>query len=126
MNRAQRRAAQRNQPAYKRMSHEQLMNAIAKNGLTVDDLKRCKQEGYKQGVESAVATCYAAFCLSLKEQFGFGRERVLRALKCADEKVVYALDSYELIEEVFDQFGVRLDFHAAMADERIQEVGKDG
>lgn len=124
-NRAQRRAAQRNQPAYKRMSHDQLMNAIAKNGLTVDDLKRCKQEGYQQGVESAVMTCYAAFCLALKEQFGFGRERVLRALKCADEKVVFTLDRYELIDEVFEKIGIKMDFRAALPDDRLQEVEKE-
>lgn len=119
MNRAQRRAAQRNLPAYKRMSHEQLMNAIAKNGLTVDDLKRCKAEGYQQGVESAVMQCYAAFCLALHEQFGFGRERVLRALRAADDKVVFAIDGAEMVDEVFQRFGFKMDFKAGM--DRVKE-----
>ena len=47
MNRAQRRAYQKSLPAYKKMGHEKLMNAIAKNGLTVEDLKKCKAEGYQ-------------------------------------------------------------------------------
>ena len=121
MNRQQRRAAQRNQPAYKRMTHDQLMNAIAKNGLTVDDLKRCRQEGYQLGVESAVIQCYAAMCLALNETFGFGRERVLRTLKAVDEKVVFAIDGAEMCGQVFDRFGVRLDFKAGM--DRVQEEG---
>lgn len=120
MNRAQRRAYQKSLPAYKKMGHEKLMNAIAKNGLTVEDLKKCKAEGYQLGVESAVMQCYAAFCLALHEKFGFGRERVLRALQAADEKVIFAIDSAEMIEEVFDRFGIRMDFRDGL--ERVQEA----
>lgn len=120
MNRAQRRAYQRNQPAYKKMSHDHLMNAIAKNGLTVEDLKRCKQEGYQQGVESAVMQCYAGFCLALHEKYGFGRKRVLRALQCADEKIVFAIDSSEMVDEVFKRFGFKMDFKQGM--DRVQEA----
>jgi hypothetical protein len=96
------------------------MNAIAKNGLTVDDLKRCKQEGYQMGVESAVIQCYAAMCLALNEQFGFGRERLLRALTAVDEKVVFAIDSAEMCEDVFKRFGIRMDFSQGM--DRVQEA----
>jgi len=120
MNRQQRRAYKKSLPAYKKMSHDALMNAIAKNGLTVEDLKRCKQEGWQQGVESAVIQCYAAFCLALNEQFGFGKERLLRALTAVDEKVVFAIDSAEMCEEVFKRFGIRMDFSQGM--DRVQEA----
>lgn len=120
MNRAQRRAYQRNQPAYKKMSHDQLMNAIAKNGLTVEDLKRCKQEGYQQGVESAVMQCYAGFCLALHDQYGFGKKRVLRALQAADQHIIFSIDSAELVDEVFRQFGFKMDFKQGM--DRVQEA----
>ena len=121
MNRAQRRAYQKSLPAHKKMGHEKLMNAIAKNGLTVEDLKKCKQEGYQLGVESAVMQCYAAFCLALHEKFGFGRKRVLRALQCADDKVIFAVDSAEMVDEVFRTFGFKMDFSAGM--DRVQENG---
>lgn len=120
MNRQQRRAYQKSLPAYKKMSHDALMNAIAKNGLTVEDLKRCKQEGWQQGVESAVIQCYAALCLALHEQFGFGKEQLLRALTAVDEKVVFAIDSAEMCEEVFKRFDIRMDFSQGM--ERVQEA----
>lgn len=120
MNRQQRRAYKKSLPAYKKMSHDALMNAIAKNGLTVEDLKRCKQEGWQQGVESAVIQCYAAFCLALNEQFGFGKERLLRALTAVDEKVVFAIDSAEMCEDVFQKFGIRMDFSQGM--DRVQEA----
>lgn len=119
MNRQQHRAYQKSLPAYKKMSKEARMNALVKNGITPDDLKKCREEGYQMGVESAVIQCYAALCLALNETFGFGRERVLRALKAVDEKVIFAIDSAEMCEEVFARFGIRMDFSQGMG--RVQE-----
>jgi hypothetical protein len=120
MNRQQRRAYQKSLPAYKKMSKEARINALVKNGITPDDLKKCREEGYQMGVESAVIQCYAALCLALNETFGFGRERVLRALKAVDEKVIFAIDSAEMCEEVFKRFGIRMDFSQGM--DRVQEA----
>jgi hypothetical protein len=119
MNRQQRRAYQKSLPAYQKMSKEARINALVKNGITPDDLKKCREEGYQMGVESAVIQCYAALCLALNETFGFGRERVLRALKAVDEKVIFAIDSAEMCEEVFKRFGIRMDFKQGM--DRVQE-----
>ena len=96
------------------------MNALVKNGITPDDLTKCREEGYQMGVENAVVQCYAAMCLALHEQFGFGRERVLRALTAVDEKVVFAIDSAEMCEDVFKRFGIRMDFSQGM--DRVQEA----
>lgn len=120
MNRQQRRAYQKSLPAYQKMSKEARMNALVKNGITPDDLKKCREEGYQMGVESAVIQCYAAMCLALNEQFGFGRERLLRALTAVDEKVVFAIDSAEMCEDVFKRFGIRMDFSQGM--DRVQEA----
>lgn len=119
MNRQQRRAYQKSLPAYQKMSKEARINALVKNGITPDDLKKCREEGYQMGVESAVIQCYAAMCLALNEQFGFGRERLLRALTAVDEKVVFAIDSAEMCEDVFRKFGIRMDFSQGM--DRVQE-----
>lgn len=119
MNRQQRRAYQKSLPTYQKMSKEARMNALVKNGITPDDLKKCREEGYQMGVESAVIQCYAAMCLALNEQFGFGRERLLRALTAVDEKVVFAIDSAEMCEDVFRKFGIRMDFSQGM--DRVQE-----
>ena len=120
MNRQQRRAYQKGLPAYKKMSKEARMNALVKNGITPDDLTKCREEGYQMGVESAVIQCYAAMCLALNEQFGFGRERLLRSLTAVDEKVVFAIDSAEMCEDVFQRFGIRMDFKQGM--DRVQEA----
>ena len=45
---------------------------------------------------------------------------MLRALKAADNKVIFAVDSAEMIDEVFDRFGIRMDFRDGL--ERVQEA----
>lgn len=120
MNREQRRRAQRNQPAYKRLNHDQLMNALVKNGIQPSDIKAAKAEGYQSGVENAFMTCYAAFCLAMDEELHLDSETMLRILKNADRQVVVTLDSYELIDEVFKRFKITLDFKQGI--DRVQEV----
>lgn len=104
------------------MTAEQKKAALFKNGITSEDLKRSHDEGYRLGVETSVATCYAAFCLALKDTFHFGQKRVMRALLAADERVVMTLDSAELIEKVFQETGIRLDFSGTLPEERILEA----
>ncbi len=120
MNRQQRRNAQRNQPAYKRMGHDQLMSALAKNGITPNDLQTAKQDGYKLGVESTMYTCYAAFCLVLDEEFSTDRETMIRVLQNVDDKVTFTLDSKEIIDEVLEKYGLKIEFRDSF--DRIQEA----
>lgn len=53
MNRAQRRAAQRQVPGYKRhMTDEERLRAVYKNGITADDL----EDSYREGCATHAAT----------------------------------------------------------------------
>ena len=82
MNREQRRAqkkAQRGQPKpkqpqYLRMTKEQRMDALVKNGITIKDLEENYNKGYEAGFAVAsgpvIKTCYAAVCLALNELHG--------------------------------------------------------
>lgn len=107
------------------MTAEQKKAALFKNGITSEDLKRSHDEGYKLGVETSVATCYAAFCLALKEKFHFGQQRLMRALLAADEHVVMTLDNAELIEKVFKETGIQLNFAGTLPEDRILEAVKN-
>ncbi len=70
-------------------------------------------------MESAIGTAYAGFVLAMQEKHGFDRDTIIDTLRAADEKVVFALERWELIDEVFNRIGVRLDFKDT---ERVQEV----
>ena len=63
--------------------------------------------------------CYAAVALVMKEKYGFGAKRVRDVLTALDEKMIYALTSQELIDQVWDEIGLYLDFQEPM--DRITE-----
>lgn len=119
MNRQQRRRQYFSQPSWARKSPEARMAALVKNGITPDDLNEARQEGYTMGCNSAVTQCYAAFCLAAEETLGLDSEAVIRLLRAADEKVIYAFDTVQMCEDVFDRLGFRFDFKATSPEERI-------
>lgn len=122
-NRAQRRAAKKQKPKWQRMTQDQRINAMCKNGITPKDVDDAYNKGYKEGVDRASATimkdAYAAFLMAAHEVFGFGRDRCRRLLYAADERVVNSLASDEAVEEVFREVGVSINFYEP---ERITEI----
>ncbi len=132
MNREQRRAqkkAQRGQPKpkqpqYLRMTKEQRMDALVKNGITIKDLEENYNKGYEAGFAVAsgpvIKTCYAAVCLALNELHGFGMKRCKDVLNLVDEKILFSLTSMETIEEVWQKIGLQIDFNEVVSD-RITE-----
>lgn len=132
MNREQRRAqkkAQRGQPKpkqpqYLRMTKEQRMDALVKNGITIKDLEENYNKGYEAGFAVAsgpvIKTCYAAVCLALNELHGFGMKRCKDVLNLVDEKILFSLTSMETIEEVWQKISLQIDFNEVVSD-RITE-----
>lgn len=132
MNREQRRAqkkAQRGQPKpkqpqYLRMTKEQRMDALVKNGITIKDLEENYNKGHEAGFAVAsgpvIKTCYAAVCLALNELHGFGMKRCKDVLNLVDEKILFSLTSMETIEEVWQKIGLQIDFNEVVSD-RITE-----
>lgn len=117
MNRQQRRAQKKKQggqPVYKRMTREQRMDALVKNGITIQDLEKNYNIGYDEGFKVAslnvVKTVYAAICLALHELHGFGRKRCYDVLTLVDQKFMESLNSIETIDEVWKTIGLSIDF----------------
>ena len=102
---------------------QERLQSLIQNGITPKDLEREYNKGYKNGfsdaTEPAVKTCYATLCLALKEEFGFGRERIKRALARTDQIVIETLTSAEAIDAVFDKIGLKLRFNDPF--DRIEE-----
>ena len=123
MNRSDRRKKKKQQPKRAKLTTDQRINAMCKNGITPKDVDDAYNKGYREGVDRASSTClkdaYAAFLLAANEVFGFGRDRCRRLLYAADEKVCTSLASDEAVEEVFRKVGVSINFYEP---ERITEV----
>ena len=123
MNRQQRRAQMRAQkrqqkapkPEYTKLTKEQRINALIKNGITPKDLEKNFADGYDEGYKDAstqaVKAIYAAVCLVLHDEpHGFEKERCADVLRAVENRVLYSLTSEEAIEEVYKRMKLQLDF----------------
>lgn len=112
----------------RRMEDNAAFERINRNGITIEDLKMVEEQGRKDGfdmgTENAIKTCYAAFCLALHELHGFDTEQCKAVLAAADDKVVYALNADELMDEMKRTLDLEMDFKAGLGEERISEVGQ--
>lgn len=92
--------------------HDQVRRIIEHNGITARDLDEAReagrQEGFKQAAEPIIKCCYAGIILALHDEFGFGENRAFRAIKAVDEKIIWALNHYELCDEVLEKVGLEL------------------
>lgn len=127
MNRAQRRAAAKQVPAYRRnMTTEQKLKAFYKNGITLEDLQRSRDEGWKDGWSAACAfsmkVCYASAVRALHQLEGYGTKRNTRFLRLMDEIVTGSMTSDEAIEAAFEEAGVAINFREVFPDDRVQEA----
>lgn len=105
------------------MTVEERKEALVKNGITPEDLRKTYENGWKQGFNAAtmpvVKTVYAAACLALNELEGYGRKRCKRFLQALDARVIDTLTSTEAVEAVYDKIGLEIDFKEPL--DRIEE-----
>ena len=127
-NRAQRRAMMRNQinknqQLIANYSKQQRVAGLIQNGITPKDLEeefqRGRETGFREAAEPIIKSCYAGICIALHDEFGFGESRCFRAIKAVDEKIVWALNHQELVEETLEKTGLTLQL-----DEPFERVQK--
>ena len=136
LNRAQRRRLARLEqrdtleiPEHKKREIAARLEAVerlSRQGISPQDLKQEYDRGFDEGFMSAAMPitkgCYAAVCLALKELYGFGPKRCLNVLRKIDEKLLYTLDGRELIDQVFEDVGLSINFKEPF--DRIEEVDR--
>lgn len=118
-NRAQRRQLAREQEnrtnqLMRQYNKMQRIEMLLQNGIGPEDLKKEYGQGYEDGYKAAgveiVKACYAAIALALRETFGYGKERIGRALQAVDEKTIYMIGADELIAQVLQDCGIEIHF----------------
>lgn len=113
-NRAQRRAANKAKPAWRRESKEDRIRRLIQNGITLEDLENEYKRGYEAGnaqsAEWATKMIYCGFCLALKREFKFGPERALRTLRVADQIILEELTTQDIIDRVARELGIAVRF----------------
>ena len=112
-NRAQRR--KKPQAVSLPKSQEKLLQRMYKNGITMEDLDKAHREGIDKGIEvgrtSAIKTCYAATCLAARDVLELDKQTIYELLCKKDEHVCETLSSLEAIDKVFDEMGIKINFH---------------
>lgn len=136
MNREQRRQQQRqqrqavrqqrhSQPRELELTRQQMVAGLIKNGITVDDLRKEYDKGYRNGFangsDPVIRTCYAAICLALNDLYGYGSEECQAVLERVDYHVLNTLASQEAIDEVYQRMRLEIDFKESF--DRVQDLG---
>lgn len=121
--REMRRKAEREQKAEKQRQAAAILatrDLEERKRLLAKAMADSEKEARNQAVEYCFHSIYAAVLLAAQEVYGFGHKRAWRLLKRADEIICTALDSEEVIREVWERMGLEINFREGV--ERIREV----
>lgn len=128
MNKKQSLRALRRQAEREKQAEQQRQAAAILATRDLEERKRLlaktmadsEKEARNQAVEYCFHSIYAAVLLAAQEVYGFGHKRAWRLLKRADEIICTALDSEEIIREVWARMGLEINFREGI--DRIREV----
>ena len=123
--REMRRKAEREQRAEKQRQAAAILatrDLEERKRLLAKAMADSEKEARNQAVEYCFHSIYAAVLLAAQEVYGFGHKRAWRLLKRADEIICTALDSEEIIREVWERMGLEINFREGI--DRIREVEK--
>lgn len=121
--RAMRRKAEREQRAEKKRQAAAILatrDLEERKRLLGKAIAEGEENARNQEIEYSFRCIYAAVLLAAQEVYGFGHKRAWRLLKRADEIICTALDSEEVIREVWERMGLEINFREGV--ERIREV----
>ena len=121
--RAMRRQAEREKKAEKQRQAAAILatrDLEERKRLLAKAMTDSEKEARNQAVEYCFHSIYAAVLLAAQEVYGFGHKRAWRLLKRADEIICTALDSEEVIREVWERMGLEINFREGI--DRIREV----
>lgn len=115
MNRAQKRAQKKSKvPGYHRMTHEEKLEKLFQNGITIQDLEKAYEDGKREALktvsDNVLKTCFAAICMAAHDRYGFGKKRMIRLLLSVDEHIRDSFTGAEAVQKVFDEYGLTIDF----------------
>lgn len=104
------------------------MEALIKNGITMEDLKAEWHDGYEAGFSEAspctMKTCYAAFCIALHDVLGFGCQRIAKVLNYADNAIYEHLTTQDIIDKVYQDAGLELNFGDGIEKVQVRDDAK--
>ena len=91
---------------------EQKLAQLYKNGITQQDIDEAYQQGFRKGYHDRafqiIRAYYGATILTLHQEFKFGQERCIRALRGIETNLVNCLTEQELIEQAEKELDIKI------------------
>ena len=97
--------------------------ALYKNGITAEDMKREFEKGIKAGRDYAFRLMYAATLLWLIEDKEIDPDDAVEDLGKIDDRITLCIEDTELAEEVYRKYGIELVVQDPL--QRIQRTQED-
>lgn len=95
---------------------------LTKNGLTVEDIEKAAEGGFRQGygaaTEKVMKSSYAGMAITLSER-GWTDDDIIELLRAVDEKVINCIVEDDLVDEALEKVGIRIVFDNPF--NRVQE-----
>jgi hypothetical protein len=101
---------------------DRLKAAFYRNGITLDDMKKEYERGFKDGrkisEDFAFHAVYAAFLITMIDHHGMEQDEAISLLREMDNQVVLCIEDRELMDEAYERTGVEINWTDSL--ERIQ------
>lgn len=111
--------------SFDRMTPHERAVAMARNGISHNDLQKSYDMGYadgrKTGIETMSHIIYAAILLTLKEQ-GMTDEECYDTLMAIDHQTLLCFDSEDIAAEAFESTGIQLEWDQGV--NRVRKVAQ--
>ena len=101
---------------------DRIKAALYRNGITVDDVKKEYERGFKDGrkisEDFAFHAVYAAFLITMIDHHDMEQDEAIALLREMDNQVVLCIEDQELMDEAYERTGVEINWSDSL--ERIQ------
>lgn len=99
-------------PPVRKLTVNERVQQIERNGITLNDLKANFDEGYKQGrthgLEWGYDSAWGSVMLALHREFGFGAERLKRLAMATAQVQIDCITTEEAFRKLVDETGLSL------------------
>lgn len=103
-------------------SADKLKAAFYRNGITLDDMKKEYDRGFKNGrrisEDFTFHAVYAAFLITMIDHHGMEQDEAIDLLREIDNQVILCIEDQELMDEAYRKTGVEIDWSNSL--ERIE------
>lgn len=122
-NRAKRRSERKQAPKWEKMSQDQVMRRLTKNGITPKELEWNYRQGLRAGIDGTYEICFAAVVLALNDLHGFGRSRCQKVCERMQYYIINSLTTADMVRDAYKRMKLTFDFSSPQSWIELDDDG---